>query len=460
MAIKINHKDNSLQFKEVAAPITPPAGTAVLYVDSTSGTLTLKNDAGTAIAGVTNPMAANLDVGGFNIIGTPPATVTSDGGEVKLVGGEGGATSGIGAKVRITGGAANSTSNAGGVNITGGAAPSSGFGGTVLLVGGDSTSGTGGHVIISSGNGGSVGGDIELSPDGPGATTGNVHIRSNNTTAVSELQFYEARGTGSSYIGLKVPTALTNTVTWTLPIETHAEAAGTFLQAGALGALGVLSFTDTLGKDLSVGGFLLKQSASTYLDLNDTTTTLHTADTLAINSIGNTTIKPIVKAAAGSTTTLGAGNSSASTGGNLTLSGGNGTGAVGGDIILTPGTGSTAGIVDVTGDMEVTGNVVSHIDIVTDATASHPVVLTDDGKLIKMTSASANTVQIPAEGSIDFPIGTQILIAQEGAGQTTIAITTDALNSAGSLVLLASQYSTATIVKTASATWLLMGDLA
>jgi hypothetical protein len=102
---------------------------------------------------------------------------------------------------------------------------------------------------------------------------------------------------------------------------------------------------------------------------------------------------------------------------------------------------------------------IKEIPIVTDATATHTLVLTDAGKLISMTSGSANTLQIPANASVAFPTGTQILIEQEGAGQTTVAITTDTLHSASSNVKLTSQYSTATIIKKSATVWLLAGDL-
>jgi len=101
-----------------------------------------------------------------------------------------------------------------------------------------------------------------------------------------------------------------------------------------------------------------------------------------------------------------------------------------------------------------------HIGITTESTTARGLTLPDDNQLITCTNGAATTITIPAESSIDFPIGTQILIEQQGAGQVTIAITTDALNSAGGLVSTASQYSTLTLIKTASARWLLAGDLA
>lgn len=48
-----------------------------------------------------------------------------------------------------------------------------------------------------------------------------------------------------------------------------------------------------------------------------------------------------------------------------------------------------------------------------------------------MNNAAANTLTIPANALVAYPIGTQILVTQMGAGTTSIAITPDTLNSAG-----------------------------
>jgi C4-dicarboxylate-specific signal transduction histidine kinase len=51
--------------------------------------------------------------------------------------------------------------------------------------------------------------------------------------------------------------------------------------------------------------------------------------------------------------------------------------------------------------------------------ASTTAVLADDGKLVTMSNASANTFTVPPNSSVAFGIGTQINIAQLGAGQTS-----------------------------------------
>ena len=90
----------------------------------------------------------------------------------------------------------------------------------------------------------------------------------------------------------------------------------------------------------------------------------------------------------------------------------------------------------------------------------YELVLADSGKTIEMTKATATTLTIPANTATAFPVGTVINLSQLGAGQVTVAITTDTLNSAGSIVKLTGQYSMATLYKRTSTQWILAGDLA
>jgi C4-dicarboxylate-specific signal transduction histidine kinase len=92
--------------------------------------------------------------------------------------------------------------------------------------------------------------------------------------------------------------------------------------------------------------------------------------------------------------------------------------------------------------------------------ASYTTVLADDGKLITVSNASANTLTIPPNSSVAYGIGTQINIAQLGAGQTTITAGAGVtLNSSGTKLKLKDQYSVATCVKTDTNTWFVVGNL-
>ena len=92
--------------------------------------------------------------------------------------------------------------------------------------------------------------------------------------------------------------------------------------------------------------------------------------------------------------------------------------------------------------------------------ASYSLALTDINKLVEMNVASANNLTIPLDSSIPFAIGTQIVISQYGAGQTTILPTGGVtLRSAGGKTKLTSQYSGSTLIKIATDEWYLFGDI-
>jgi hypothetical protein len=92
---------------------------------------------------------------------------------------------------------------------------------------------------------------------------------------------------------------------------------------------------------------------------------------------------------------------------------------------------------------------------------TYTVALTDAGDVVTLTNGSAITVTIPLNSSVAFPIGTQITFAQMGAGQVTFAGAVGVtVYSADSALKLRTQYSSGTLIKTATNTWLLIGDIA
>ena len=93
-------------------------------------------------------------------------------------------------------------------------------------------------------------------------------------------------------------------------------------------------------------------------------------------------------------------------------------------------------------------------------TASYTLVLTDADKLVEMNVGSANNLTIPLNSSVAFATGTQILLAQYGAGQTTIVATSGVtVRSNGAKLKLNVQYSGATLIKIATDEWYLFGDI-
>jgi hypothetical protein len=98
---------------------------------------------------------------------------------------------------------------------------------------------------------------------------------------------------------------------------------------------------------------------------------------------------------------------------------------------------------------------------VTDADAN--VVLSDCGPAgrggtIHMNSASAHNIILPANGTIQVPIGYEVYSIQLGAGKTTWTVTTDTINGSSSKVASAGQYAITGARKTASTNWIIFGD--
>ena len=92
--------------------------------------------------------------------------------------------------------------------------------------------------------------------------------------------------------------------------------------------------------------------------------------------------------------------------------------------------------------------------------ASYSLVLSDAGKLIESNNGSANTISIPLNSSVPFEIGTQIVLAQYGAGKTRIVgIVGVTVRSAGGKQYIENQYGMATIIKIATDEWYLSGAL-
>jgi len=93
-------------------------------------------------------------------------------------------------------------------------------------------------------------------------------------------------------------------------------------------------------------------------------------------------------------------------------------------------------------------------------TSSSTLALTDGGKLVEMNVATANNLTVPLNSSVAFPIGTEILVLQIGAGQTTLVATGGVtINSKSGNLKITGQWSAVTLIKRATNTWVAIGDL-
>jgi hypothetical protein len=80
-------------------------------------------------------------------------------------------------------------------------------------------------------------------------------------------------------------------------------------------------------------------------------------------------------------------------------------------------------------------------------------------KLVEFSNASSITATVPPSSSVNYPIGSQINLLQTGAGQVTIAAGVGVTINANPGLKLRAQWSSATLIKRASDTWVLVGDV-
>lgn len=91
---------------------------------------------------------------------------------------------------------------------------------------------------------------------------------------------------------------------------------------------------------------------------------------------------------------------------------------------------------------------------------TYVLTLADQGKLIQMTSSSANVITVPTNAAVAWPIGRAVDIVRWGTGGTTISGSGGVtLSYAGSAATLRAQYSVVTLFKVATDGWLIVGDL-
>ena len=84
---------------------------------------------------------------------------------------------------------------------------------------------------------------------------------------------------------------------------------------------------------------------------------------------------------------------------------------------------------------------------------SYTLVLADAGKQVTMTNASASTLTIPPNASVAYVVGTRIQVIQLGAGAVTLTPGAAVTVSSLATTLVMSQFQVATLIKTATNTW-------
>ena len=91
---------------------------------------------------------------------------------------------------------------------------------------------------------------------------------------------------------------------------------------------------------------------------------------------------------------------------------------------------------------------------------TYTLALTDVAKVVTLSNAAAITLTVPPNGTVAFPIGTQILLYQGGAGAVTVSPGAGVtIQAQGSKDELFGQYAMAGLLKLATDEWVLFGNI-
>lgn len=93
------------------------------------------------------------------------------------------------------------------------------------------------------------------------------------------------------------------------------------------------------------------------------------------------------------------------------------------------------------------------------AATAYTLTLADNNDTVQFTAATAVAVTIPTNATAAFPIGSQILLLQYGAGQLTVGGAGVTIRASGGKLKSAVQYSLLTLLKIGTDEWVLGGDI-
>jgi hypothetical protein len=115
----------------------------------------------------------------------------------------------------------------------------------------------------------------------------------------------------------------------------------------------------------------------------------------------------------------------------------------------------------VEGNISSSGNIIYYVDE-NIQTTHYTASLSDVSKIVTLSNIDPIKFVIPTSSVVNFPIGSQITVIQSGSGQVSFVISSGqniTIESADNATKLRTNYSSATLWKRKSDTWMLMGDI-
>lgn len=136
------------------------------------------------------------------------------------------------------------------------------------------------------------------------------------------------------------------------------------------------------------------------------------------------------------------------------------TGATGATGPTGPAVTGPTGATGITGPTGATGPSVQTM-AVNSYTASHFPSLEQAGSVVTINTSTASTFTVPNNASVPYPVGTQIVIVQLGAGQVAFSVQDGSVTliSEGNRYTMRGYAATASVIKIATNTWVLSGNL-
>ena len=128
---------------------------------------------------------------------------------------------------------------------------------------------------------------------------------------------------------------------------------------------------------------------------------------------------------------------------------------------MTAAGGTFTGAVTISDELTVTGGLIAPLQINAQTGTTYTFVLADAGKMVTSSNGSAQTLTVPPNSSVAYAIGTQVIVQNIGSANATLAEGSGVtINSKDDNLEIDGQYAAATLIKTATDAWSLIGALA